>query len=129
MRLIRAWFDPFHGQTRVDASWLRRGVTRTLEIHPAALAEAEAAARWYAERNPAAAKAFTVELDAGVAAMEREPHVFPVHEHGTRRVLLRRFPFSVVYRFDDKRILIVAFAHNSRRPEYWAARLEGHEPG
>jgi plasmid stabilization system protein ParE len=71
-------------------------VTRILEIHPAALAEAEGAARWYAERNPAAAEAFTVELDAAVAALEREPHVFPAYEHATCRVLLHRFPFSVV---------------------------------
>jgi plasmid stabilization system protein ParE len=94
-------------------------VTRILEIHPAALAEAEAAAAWYAERNPQAAAAFTLELPA----LEREPHVHPTYEHGTRRVLLGRFPFSVVYRFDAARVLIVAFAHASRRPGYWAERL------
>ena len=100
-------------------------MTRILELHPAALAEAEAAAAWYAERNPQAAAAFTLELDDAIAELEREPHVHPSYEHGTRRVLLGRFPFSVVYRFDAARVLIIAFAHASRRPGYWAERLAG----
>jgi plasmid stabilization system protein ParE len=110
---------------RAGASSRLRVVARSLEIHPAALAEAEGAARWYAERNPAAAEAFVAEVDVAVAGLEREPHIYPIHEHGTRRVLLQRFPFSVVYRFDSERILIVAFAHASRRPGYWSVRLEG----
>ncbi len=97
-------------------------MARTFEIHPAAQEEAEAAARYYAERNQRAAVAFTVELDAAVREIERAPHAFPEHTHGTRRVLLHSFPFSVVYRFDDTHVLIVAIAHGSRRPGYWAGR-------
>ena len=99
-------------------------MTRTVEIHPEAEAEAAVAAGYYAARNAAAARAFTVEIDTAISRVQREPHVHPVHSHGTRRVLLRTFPFSVVYRFDVERILIVAFAHGSRRPGYWASRLE-----
>jgi hypothetical protein len=84
-------------------------------IQPAQ-AEAEGAARWYAERSPGAAS-------AAVAAIEREPRTFLAHEHGSRRVLLRRFPFSVVYRCGDAHILIVAFAHGSHRPGYWRMRV------
>ena len=98
-------------------------MTRTFEIHPAAQAEAEAAARRYAGRNPRAAVAFTEELDDAVARIEAAPHTFLKHVHGTRRLLLRTFPFAVVYRFDDTKILIVAVAHGSRRPGYWARRL------
>jgi plasmid stabilization system protein ParE len=78
---------------------------------------------YYAERSPKAAIAFTEELDAAVAEIERAPHVFPGHIHGTRRLLLRSFPFSVVYRFDSTQILIVAIAHGSRRPGYWSRRM------
>jgi len=103
-------------------------VTRTLEIHPEAQAEAEAAARYYAARNAAAAGAFTIEVDSAISRIEREPHVHPVHAHETRRVLLRTFPFSVVYRFDAERILIVAFAHGSRRPTYWDKSTQNLTP-
>ena len=96
---------------------------RTFDIHPAAQSEAEAAARYYAKRNTLAALAFVAELDTAVAEIERAPHSFGEYIHGTRRLLFRSFPFSVVYRFDEKQILIVAIAHASRRPGYWAIRL------
>ncbi|MHB8254876.1 MAG: type II toxin-antitoxin system RelE/ParE family toxin [Acidiferrobacter sp.] len=40
---------------------------------------------------------------------------------GTRRVLTKGFPFSVVYRSDPEAVLIVAVAHQSRRSRYWRA--------
>ena len=98
-------------------------MTRTLELHPAAEAEAEAAARYYADRNPVAAVAFTDELDAAISRIATEPHVITGHDFGTRRLVLRTFPFSVVYRFDAAAILIVAVAHGSRRPGYWVGRV------
>ena len=104
-------------------------VTRPLDVHPSAQAEAEAAARYYAERSPRAADAFVDELDDAIAQIELAPHAFLQHVHGTRRLLLRTFPFAVVYRFDDDTILIVAVAHGSRRPGYWAYRLPAGAPG
>jgi toxin ParE1/3/4 len=72
-------------------------VARALEYLDEALAEAEAAARWYAERSLAAALAFSEEIDAAESAIARLPEAWPPFEFGTRRYLLRRFPFSVVY--------------------------------
>jgi plasmid stabilization system protein ParE len=37
----------------------------------------------------------------------------------TRRTLLRRFPFSIVYRVKPDVIEVVALAHRSRKPDYW----------
>ncbi|MEW6688102.1 MAG: type II toxin-antitoxin system RelE/ParE family toxin [Pseudomonadota bacterium] len=39
-----------------------------------------------------------------------------------RRVLVARFPYSIVYRHDPDFILIVAVAHQRRRPGYWRGR-------
>jgi plasmid stabilization system protein ParE len=51
------------------------------------------------------------------------PSLGSPYERGTRRVLLRRFPYLVVYRTLVDRILVVAFAHAKRRPGYWADRV------
>jgi len=40
----------------------------------------------------------------------------------TRRVLVHRFPYQVVYRLTASEILIVAVAHLKRRPGYWKDR-------
>ena len=71
-------------------------MARVLEYLEQALEEAEAAAHWYAERSPRAALAFSEEIDAAEAAIMRLPDAYPRFDHGTRRYLLRRFPFSVV---------------------------------
>ena len=82
-------------------------MARVLEYLEQALEEAEAAARWYAERSPRAALAFSEEIDAAETAISRLPDAYPQFDHGTRRYLLRRFPFSVVYRVEASRIVIV----------------------
>ena len=41
----------------------------------------------------------------------------------TRQMLVKGFPFNVVYRPREAEILIVAIAHQSRQPGYWLARV------
>jgi toxin ParE2 len=36
---------------------------------------------------------------------------------------LRRFPYSVVYTQDGADILVLAIAHQHRKPNYWKTRL------
>jgi plasmid stabilization system protein ParE len=79
-------------------------------------------AGWYAERSATAAVAFSEEMDAAESAIVSLPDAWPRHEHGTRRYLLRRFPFSIVYRIEERRVLIVAVAHAGRRPGHWQSR-------
>ena len=44
---------------------------------------------------------------------------------GLRRAVLRRFPFSLIYAEEPDAILVVAVAHQKRRPGYWRERLDG----
>jgi len=100
-------------------------VARVLEYLVEALEEAEAAARWYAERSPSAALGFDAELDNAEQAISTQPDAWPSFDHGTRRYLLRRYPFSVVYQTEPDHVVIVAVAHARRRPGYWKARRRG----
>jgi hypothetical protein len=42
---------------------------------------------------------------------------------GTRRCRLRRFPYGVIYLVAKDEIVIAAFAHLHRRPDYWVGRI------
>ena len=44
-------------------------MARPLEVHPEAVLEAQAAYRWYRDRNNTAAEAFLAELDRAVEAI------------------------------------------------------------
>ena len=91
-------------------------------VHPEAIAEARAARRWYESRSAEAAEAFVAELDVALEKVSEVPRSWPLYLAGTRRYLLRRFPFFVVFRETDDRVQIVAVAHARRRPGYWIGR-------
>lgn len=97
-------------------------MARELEYLDEAVADAEGAAQWYAERSATAATRFSTELDQAEAAILERPEAWPANSDGDRRYLLRRFPFSVVYRVEPTRVVIVAVAHARRRPQYWKHR-------
>ena len=93
-----------------------------VEFHPLAADEAEAAERWYRERNETASARFQRELDRAVDLISERPNTCSRYLLNTRRVLLRRFPFFVVYRVRGDNVQIVAVAHARRRPGYWRER-------
>jgi plasmid stabilization system protein ParE len=97
----------------------------TIEFHPDADAEAESAVDWYAERSVAAAEGFLDELDRAMERIRDAPGQWARYLHGTRRYLMKRFPFIVVCRERSETIIeIVAVAHGHRRPGYWRQRVE-----
>jgi plasmid stabilization system protein ParE len=96
---------------------------REVDVHPEAVAEAQAAAQWYRERSASAAHALLAELDHAIQKIAEDPAIWPRYVGGTQRFLLKRFPFSVVYRLASNRIEVVAIAHGRRKPGYWKRRL------
>jgi toxin ParE1/3/4 len=97
-------------------------VRRPVSLHPRAEAEARAVRRWYRERDQIAAERFVADLDAAILKVSGNPARWPVYLHGTRRVLLRRFPYSVIYQVLPEVVYVLAVAHQQRRPGYWRAR-------
>jgi toxin ParE1/3/4 len=95
----------------------------SLRIHPAALEEAEAAVDWYAQRSRRAAGMFLDELDRAMDQIGQNPEQYPRHDFGTRRFLLRRFPFVIVFRKAVEGVEVIAIAHSRRRPDYWRERI------
>jgi plasmid stabilization system protein ParE len=92
-------------------------------FHPAAADEAEAALTWYAERSPRAAGRFVVSLSETIEGISNSPQRFPPFHSGTKRALVRRFPFLVIFRERSGQIEVIAVAHGKRRPGYWRKRL------
>lgn len=98
-------------------------MTRRIEFHPLAIEDIEGAVRWYAQQSESAPLALLDDFDAAVDAVSNTPDRWPRFGFGTRRFLLKRFPFAVVYRVRDEVIQVVAVAHVRRRPGFWRTRL------
>jgi hypothetical protein len=74
------------------------------------------------ERSRSAAESFLAEFDRGLTVLAASPSVWPEFESGSRRYILRRYPFSIVYRLADDLIEVIAVAHQRRKPDYWRER-------
>lgn len=101
---------------------------RRLRIHSAAAEEAAEAAAWYEKEHPGLGTEFEHATEAALDLLEQEiiPLVSMPGAAGTRglkRLLLRRFPYSVIVLERDTEIFIIAFAHEARRPGYWRDRV------
>ena len=96
-----------------------------LRFHPEARVEARAAAAWYRERSHTAARTFAVMLDEGIRSIRELPAAWPTWPGRTdvRRRVLRRFPYTIVYVIDQGTLVVVAVAHQRRKPGYWLPRL------
>jgi plasmid stabilization system protein ParE len=90
-----------------------------VRFHPAARAELRRAVERYNSEAPGIGAALATEVERAVQRIGEFPQLGSPYLVGTRRVILRRFPFSIVYRLEGPDVVIVALAHHRRRPGYW----------
>jgi toxin ParE1/3/4 len=74
------------------------------------------------EANAELGLAFIAEFERALGVLCNFPYLGPVWRGTTRRFLLRRFPYSIIYQVKPDEIRVIALAHQSRRPEYWRGR-------
>lgn len=96
---------------------------RSVRFHEDARADVRKAVAWYQKRSPKAAADFVEELHRATETIRATPDHWPEGKNNTRRFLLWRFPFSIIYSERDSIVTVWAVAHASRRPEYWARRI------
>ena len=93
-----------------------------VSIHPDAEAEYEAALGWYWERSIQAADRFEEAFDKAIASIADSPKTFPPLDALPRYYILKRYPYSLIYRCDADLVRVVAVAHSKRLPGYWRGR-------
>jgi plasmid stabilization system protein ParE len=91
-------------------------------FHPDAEAELAEAAEYYEAQRSGLGKAFSSEVTHTIALIREFPDAGTPMGASRRRMIVRRFPYSVVYRRYPDSVVIVAVAHQSRRPGYWRGR-------
>ena len=88
----------------------------------AARADFEDGLAWYEAHAPEVAPQFRQALRVAIARIGQNPRQFPLSPHDTRRALLRRFPYSLIFRETEEAIFVVAVFHTSRDPRIWKGR-------
>jgi plasmid stabilization system protein ParE len=93
-------------------------------LHPKAVGELREAVRHYAAISKDLAESLLQEIEHAREQILHFPETWPPASFRTRRYILRRFPYQIIYREKNSRIDIVAVAHHKRRTGYWRDRLK-----
>src|SRR5262245_58401440 len=88
----------------------------------AARADIEEAAVWYDARRAELGAQFLSEVDRCVVRLADHPERFPIVHRDIRRIALQRFPYSIYFRVEVRRIVVLAVFHGRRDPRSWMTR-------
>lgn len=78
---------------------------------------------YYSEAQAGLGARFSAAVEEAAARALAFPFSGSPHRSNTRRVLVKDFPFSLIYRPEPEGSVIFAVAHHARRPYYWRSRI------
>lgn len=97
----------------------------TLTVTTAAWDDIENAALWYRKMSEGLAARFAATVAQTLLRISSQPLLYPCVKGDMRRVLLPgRFPYSLFFTAEDRRVLVFACFHNRRNPAVWQQRRE-----
>ena len=89
-----------------------------------ARAELIDAQHWYENEASGLGRRFRAAVDTVVERMSATPRQFHVIYKSVRRVLLRRFPYALMFVIEaDETLTVIACFHGSRDPVHWQKRV------
>ncbi len=89
---------------------------KNLIYRPEAAADVESAFAWYERQRTGLGDEFLDELRSAERVVRASPEAFRVIRKDTRRYLFHRFPYQLLYRVVDDKVVVVACFHARRSP-------------
>lgn len=91
---------------------------------PEAEEEFVEAARYYESAAPGVGFRFIAEVHRCLSFVSEHPYAAAAAEKGVRKKLLNHFPYNLLYAVESDLLVVVAVAHQKRRPGYWRSRVK-----
>jgi toxin ParE1/3/4 len=80
------------------------------------------AAEFYAGEARQIASHFLAQFEHTLELISGDPELGAVTGRGARRLVMRRFPYTIIYRVEAGRVVVLAVGHQRRNPEFWLGR-------
>ena len=89
-----------------------------------AQSELDDAVAYYDLEQPGLGERFRDEVLRSISRITQFPSAYQGFSHATRRCLIAKFPYGIIYHHNSDRdeIVVVAIAHLHRHPDYWISR-------
>lgn len=91
-------------------------------LRRAAQSEFDEAADWYEQQRPGLGHDFVAKVQATLDRISNNSGHSPIVFEEVRQAIVDRFPYSVLYRAEPTRILVLAVFHHRRNPSIWKRR-------
>ena len=88
-------------------------------LRPRAEADLQEAKKWYEDRRVGLGDELVVAVRNAVRGLAENPERHPLYYRGFRRVLMRRFPYKVSYRFENDRVIVFRILHVKQDHPRW----------
>ena len=92
-------------------------------ILSAASADLRRGVKFYSRERSGLGAEFLREFELFTDLLAENPEIGTPIGGGIRKLVLKRFPYLIIYRVESERVLILAVAHERRHPDYWLERL------
>jgi len=96
-----------------------------VSFDPLAAHEFEDAKSFYDRSLEGLGERFRMVVWNAISILEEFPQIGAEIRPGVRRMLLREFPYKLIYVVSEESLQVLAVAHAHRRPEYWIDRAGG----
>lgn len=67
---------------------------------------------------------FEKEIKNAILRIKQYPSAWPIERGEVRHYLVHKFPYKILYSIQQDSIILLAFAHQHRKPDYWIDRIE-----
>lgn len=99
-------------------------MTYSVKYIPKVYEDLRGITKWYYQQRPGLNDEFLLSLEAAILFVKRSPFQFQEKILGTREILLRRFPFRIVYRIYESDIIVLGIFHTKRNPKLIWKRIK-----
>ena len=93
------------------------------KFHPLAIKELEDAIDYYSHINDALDVEFLEEFYSSIHRIQEFPNAWTKLSKESRRCILNRFPYAIIYLVKNQFIVIIAVMQLNRKPNYWENRM------
>jgi len=94
-----------------------------IEFTEPAYIELDDAFEYYQLQLPGLGRVFFNEVLETLELISQFPQLWSQNSEHTRKAVLKKFPYNLIYSVYKNKIYIIAVAHQNREPEYWIDRI------
>ena len=93
-------------------------------VRPEAEDDLKEAFAWYEDKRAGLGYDFLLQVDGGLNFIRKNPEIYPIEYKGTRKHLIKRFPYKIIYLVKEEKIIILTVIHGKRRPDLIKKRID-----